>query len=500
VRRPAAVLGLTLCLHACASRAPAIPPAAPAPIVAERIDPIAQLRTDLHALFTADSISHAHWGVHVVSLGDGDTLFGLDQAKFFIPASNEKIVTTAVAAERLGWDYRFTTRILATSPISPSGTVDGDLIVVGDGDPSINPRHPARWQAFDDWAAALHARGLRLVTGSLIADDDRFGEPGWAPGWSWDDLQFGYGAEATALQFNENQIEVIVGPGMGPGTPAIIATSPADSGVFIVNLVTTIEADGESRLEIDRRPGTTFLEVRGRVAAGGSPVTVMAAVDHATRFYVKALVSALGRRGILVAGNADIDEVREPLERDQAIELLVDRSPPLSEIADVTNKWSRNGYAETLLLAMAPPEKPATIAAGLVALRETLTRWGVQDEIAARDGSGLSRYDSVTPRALTTVLRHVAANPALAETFRSTLPVAGISGSLADRLKGTPAEGRVAAKTGSMSGVRTLSGYLTTIDGEGLAFSILSNNYRVPSSDIDAVMDRALLRLVQFQR
>jgi serine-type D-Ala-D-Ala carboxypeptidase/endopeptidase (penicillin-binding protein 4) len=498
-----AFVALAICLQGCAARTP--PAAAPGTTVPPSVPPpptaIERLQADLRALFTAAAIDHAHWGVHVVSLSDGGTLFDLDARKFFIPASSEKIVTTAVAAERLRWDFCFTTRILATSPISPTGTVDGNLIVVGDGDPSINPRHPARWRAFDDWAAALHDRGLRLVTGNLIADDDRFAEPGWGAGWVWDDLPYGYSAQVTALQFNENAVEVIVGPAIEAGAPAIVATSPAGSGVFTVNLFTTVEAGGESRIDIDRQPGSPYLDVRGRIAVGATPVTIAAAVDNPTRFYVNALEAALGRHGILVAGNAtDLDELREPPKREHATELLVDRSPPLSEIADVLMKWSRNGYAETLLLALAPASEPATAASGLAVLRETLSAWGVQDEIAARDGSGLSRYDALTPHALTAVLQRVNADPPQAEIFRSTLPVAGVSGLLANRMKGTSAEGRVAAKTGAMSGVRALSGYLTTSDGEPLAFSFLVNNYRVPGSEIDALMDRALVRLVDFSR
>ena len=494
---------MALCLHGCASRsAPAaVPPAPRAAVDTPGPAALERLQADLQALFTAANVNHAHWGVHVVSLRTGDPLYSLDARKFFIPASNEKIVTTAVAAERLGWDHRFTTRILATSPISPTGTINGDLIVVGDGDPSINPRHPARWQVFDEWAAALHDRGLRMVTGNLIADDDRFAEPGWGAGWAWDDMQYGYSAQVTALQFNENEVDILVGPGIEPGAPGTIATSPAGSGVFPVNLVTTGAAGGESRIDIDRQPGSPYLNVRGRIAVGAAPVTVTAAVDNPTRFYVNALEAALGRHGILVAGNAtDLDELHERPAREHLTELIVDRSPPLPEIADVLMKWSRNGYAETLLMALAPTSEPATAATGLAALRETLSAWGLQDEIAARDGSGLSRYDALTPHALTALLRRIAGDPSRLEIFRSTLPVAGVSGSLADRMKGTSAEGRVAAKTGSMSGVRALSGYLTTSDGEPLAFSFLVNNYRVASSEIDAVMDRALVRLVSFSR
>ena len=179
--------------------------------------------------------------------------------------------------------------------------------------------------------------------------------------------------------------------------------------------------------------------------------------------------------------------------------LLEDRSPPLSEIVDVTLKWSRNLYAETLLMSMSPAGQPATTDAGLMAMRETLEAWHVPAEsYLARDGSGLSRYDYVSADALLALLTHVWSEPKLAETFKSTLPVAGVSGSLANRMKETPAQGRVLAKTGSMSQVRSLSGYVMTLADEPLVFSIVVNGFRVPSKEIDAIVDKALVRLVAF--
>jgi serine-type D-Ala-D-Ala carboxypeptidase/endopeptidase (penicillin-binding protein 4) len=164
-------------------------------------------------------------------------------------------------------------------------------------------------------------------------------------------------------------------------------------------------------------------------------------------------------------------------------------------------KWSRNLYAETLLYALSPPGEPATGAKGLEAVRETLSSWGiVPDSYRPRDGSGLSRYDYVSAQMIIHLLEHIAGDSKHAELFRATLPVGGVSGTLATRLKGTPAEGRVFAKTGSMSNIRALSGYITTLEGHPLVFSILVNNYNVSTADIDAIVDKALIRLVQFKR
>jgi D-alanyl-D-alanine carboxypeptidase/D-alanyl-D-alanine-endopeptidase (penicillin-binding protein 4) len=493
----AATLGACLLAAACASRSPAPDLQLPA---ARASDPYEQLRQDLQRLFEDPAVAHAHWGVSVFSLRSGRTLYSSGAAHFMVPASNQKFLTTAVAAERLGWDFRFTTRVLATGPVAADGTLNGDLIIVGSGDPTINRRHPERWGAFDNWARALRDKGVKVINGHVIGDDNAFAEPGWGLGWAWDNLQYGYGAPVSALQFNENQIEVMVGPGLAIGARAIIATSPLGSGLLIENAVETAPIGTPTNIDISRIPGTPTLHVRGVIAADAKPATVTAAADNPTRLYLSAFREALSRQGIFVGGSMlDIDDVRHPPDRRQATELIVDHSAPLSEIVDVTMKWSRNIYAETLLYALSPPGRPATATPGIELMNETLQRWGIApDAYLARDGSGLSRYDFVSADALIGLLTYLWRDPKHADVYRSTLPVAGVSGTLAERMKGTAAEGRVWAKTGSLSHVRTVSGYALTTAGEPLAFAILANNFRVPARDVDAITDKALVALVQF--
>jgi D-alanyl-D-alanine carboxypeptidase/D-alanyl-D-alanine-endopeptidase (penicillin-binding protein 4) len=249
-------------------------------------------------------------------------------------------------------------------------------------------------------------------------------------------------------------------------------------------------------------PGTPYLTVRGQIAEASAPVTLLASVANPTRFYLEGVREAFARHGIQIeAGVVDIDDVRSPVARDSLVELVIDRSPPLSELVDVTLKWSRNIYAESLLLALALHSQPATSEAALPRLRATLRKWGIAPEsYLARDGSGLSRYDYVTADALIGLLTHMWMDPAHAENFAATLPVSGRSGTLANRMKGTPADGRVRAKTGTMSNVRSLCGYVTTHEGEPLAFAMLANDFQIAAGEIEAFMDRALQTLVQFSR
>lgn len=530
-RRPASGVGLAAIVALlgafCAARP--VSDTQPRTRVAPPHASVVQLRRALTTLFTQPAIDHAQWTVRVDSLETGEPLFTYYAHRLMVPASNQKLLTAAVAAERLGWGYRFTTRLLTNGSVDASGTLSGNLYVVGDGDPSINPRHPDRWRAFDDWGAQLQAMGIRVIDGHLVGDDNLIDEPGWGEGWSWDDLQFGYGAPAGALQYNENQIDVTVGPRMTAGAPAIVISSPLGSGLLIDNQAVTAAPGVDATIDVSRRPGTIFVTVRGQIAEGAQPVGARVAVDNPTQFYLNALREALGRHNVFVGGSAiDIDDLRpqsgaasEPLR-----ELIVDRSPPLSEVVDVMLKWSRNGYAETLLTALSPLSTPGTSSTvataavlgasgsagtlapvprsashGLAALQATLDGWGITPTAAvSRDGSGLSRMDYLSADGLVRLLTRVWTDPAQREPFRAALPQAGVSGTLATRLKDTRARGRVWAKTGSMSNIRTLSGYVETTAGEALVFSLLVNNFVVPAADIDAVIDAALLRLIDLPR
>jgi D-alanyl-D-alanine carboxypeptidase/D-alanyl-D-alanine-endopeptidase (penicillin-binding protein 4) len=498
-RRASAVLVVALALSF-----PACAPKTAKPAVAGsavRRTPLEQLQFDLRSIFTSAEIDHAFWGVSVRSLKNDELLFSMNAGRMQTPASNQKLITTAVAAEKLGWDFKYTTKIYALGPQNGED-LEGDLVIVSNGDPTINTRHPDRWGAFDAWGKALYAKGIRRVHGQLIGDDSAFAEPGWGFGWSWDDLSLGYGAAVGALQYNENQVEVMIGPGLEAGGRAILNVSPPASGIILNHDVTTVAEGQPSRVTLLRIPGSNILTVSGQVAIGSPAITEIAAVPNPTIMYLTALREALARNGVFVAGNPlDIDDARVKPDYSNATLLLEDQSAPLKSIIDVCLKFSRNEYAETLLYSLAPTLTEATPEAGLEVVRETLRSWGVAPELyIARDGSGLSRNDYASPDAFIGLLTHMWKDPRHMEPYRSAMPNAGIDGTLSTRLKESAAAERVFAKTGSMSNVRSLSGYLTTLDNEPIAFSFMATGFRVPSSQIDATMDEALIRLVKFPR
>jgi D-alanyl-D-alanine carboxypeptidase/D-alanyl-D-alanine-endopeptidase (penicillin-binding protein 4) len=497
---------------ACATRAttappgispPAVVPATggqpvhAAPPVPARADVLAAI---LDAVLAQPSFARAQTALVVRSLATGETLYRRNGPTWLVPASTMKVLTTVAAAERLGWGFRFETRLLAMGPIV-DGTLRGDLLVVGGGDPSINPRHPDRVATFDQWARMLKATGIVHIAGHIVGDDSAVEQPGWGIGWAWDDLVEGYGAAYAALQYHEGEVTVTIGPGATPGAPAVLYLSPANHGLLVENRAVTGAAGTTPRLAVAREPGTRFLTVQGNAPLQAGPVSAITAVANPTLYFTDELRATLQRHGIVVDGAAaDIDDLSDRPRAADGTTLLVDHSPPLSEIADVTLKWSRNEYAEAMLMAL-DATAPAAAREAVPVLRQTLAELGVAAEgYTTRDGSGLSRNDYLSADALVETLASAWERPHLRDTLIASLPEAGRSGSLADRLNGTAAEGRVRAKTGSMSNVRSLAGFVETPAGESLAFAFLVNGFDVRPSEIDARVDEILLALVVLPR
>jgi D-alanyl-D-alanine carboxypeptidase/D-alanyl-D-alanine-endopeptidase (penicillin-binding protein 4) len=511
-----AVIVLSIALGACHTRAkPATPPALPAPPAspAAEVRPqpdagtlatspaLATLQRDIDAILAEPLLAHAYWGVLVKSLKTGETLYTVNARKLMMPASNMKIVTLAAAAERLGWNYTYETKVFAAGPIE-SGVLHGDLVVVGSGDPSLVTADGMAERVFTEWSDQLKSKGVRTIGGRIIGDDNAFDDDGLGFGWSWDDLPDGYAAGVSALQFNESQVRVTIGPGAALGDPASIALAPDGSGLVITSSLKTAAANTPALVVARRFPGSSRLELRGSIPLGSAPAVHTMSVDNPTLFFVNVLRAALIAHGIDVRGPAvDIDEVTGELPRETAHPLIVYRSPPLTNIAMTLMKISLNFDAETMVKTLGLITGTPTYAAGLADARSLVERWGVAaSDLIMADGSGLSRYNLITPEALVTILTHVDRDDRLREPFEASLPIAGRDGTLSNRMKGTPAEGNARAKTGSMSNVRGLSGYVTTAGGETVVFSILANNFETAAETITRTADAIVVRLAEFRR
>lgn len=425
-------------------------------------------------------------------------LYAQNADRLVLPASNLKILTVAVAAERLGWDFRFPTRLQAVGPIT-DGTLHGDLVVIGSGDPSIGSSDRGPAQLFSEWADALRKAGITRIDGRLVGDDSAFDDEGWGPGWSWDYLSAGYAAPSGALNYNENVALVRVTASSAPSSAATVVLTPPGHLLDLINRVTTGPAGSATTLTVSRRPGSATLLVAGSVPAGSGELIRTAAVDNPTHTFVEAMRLALAEHGIVTSGGAwDEDDLPSPIAGGERREIARHESEPLSSLAGYAMKVSQNFYGETFLKAIGHDAGGVGSAeSGRVVVRRVVTGWGVpSDALVLSDGSGLSRYDYVTAEALGAVLEHVWHDERLRGPFVASLPVGAHDGTLETRMKSTVLDRRVQAKTGTISNVRALSGYVETLSGEKLDFVIIVNNFTATNAAIDQIAEQALARVV----
>ncbi len=435
------------------------------------------------------------------SIDTGERLYDLNAGKLMMPASNMKIVTLAAAADALGWDYRFTTTLETRGSIA-GGVLHGDLLVRSNGDPSINSREGRADAVLTEWTRALQAAGISSIDGRIVGNDQAFDDEGIGDGWSWDYLQYEYAAPVGALEYNENNATLTITPGGQPGVTAVVSLSPG-SGLSLLNHATTRAAGSANTIDYRRDIVRQALDVTGSIAAGAAADKRSVAVVNPTIFFAQSLKDGLIARGITVTGDAvDMDDMAAEMPVGDTRVLVSTASPPLGEIATVLMKVSQNLYAETLLKALGAARNGlGTAAGGRLAVRDTLTRWGIpSDSYIMSDGSGLSRYNYVTASTLTAILEHMYKDPRHHDAFVATLPIAGKDGTIEKRLRHTRAEGNAVAKTGSISNARSLSGFLKTRDGETLVFSILANDFVIPAATIAWMADLGVEILSNFTR
>lgn len=488
------IASATVTLSACVDRKPSLVPS-------DGPRDTQHLRREIDEVLARPALDRGTWGIIVRSLATGETLYSLNPRRLLTPASAMKIVTLAVAAEQLGWEHAYETRLLGAGPVR-DGVLEGDLVVVGSGDPSLAEADGSATRAFAAWATELKARGIQAITGRVIGHDDAFDDEPLGAGWMWDDLAFGYSAGIGALQLNANTTRVTIVPGASVGQPAAASLASDGSGLRLLPRVVTAEPGAPAIVRFRRLAGSATLEVSGRIALGAEAVERSIAVDNPTLHFIVELRKALVANGIEVRGPAvDVDTIPDPPSIDSAVSLVTHRSPPLSVLAVTLMKTSQNQYAETLLKSLGASAGAGTVEAGRTVVLDVLARWGVPvGQLVLADGSGLSRYDLVTAEALGTILARLSRDARLREPFEASLPLAGRDGTLTNRLQGTPAEGNARAKTGSMTNARTIAGFVTTASGERLVFAILANNFGIPAEAIDEASDTIIARLAALRR
>lgn len=480
--------------------APALAPAAAQSAPAAGVVAAPSLGEQIDSLIGQPRFAGADWGIAVVSLNSGRTLYSHHADQLFQPASTAKLFTAAVTLSELGPDYRIPTRVLAGGEIR-NGRLDGPLILYGMGDPTLGV-DPATFHWADQLAEQLAAKGLRHVHGDLIADATYFSSPMMGSGWEATDLQSWFAVPTSALSVGENQVEVTVSPGVA-GAPAQLRFDPADGIPAVTNDVLTTAQRTRNDVNLYRAPGDGVLYAFGNIAAKSPAQNYKLALPDPAEFAGRQLQQALLRHGVQLDGK--LTAMRWP-RRDSFLpaqpQVLAEvLSPPVSEILERGLKRSQNLYLQNLLLlagvkAQADTEQREGSMGfitserwGIRAMRQLLEQIGIAPTASViEEGTGLSRRNLATPNAMARLLAFLASQP-YGPALMQSLPIAGVDGTLQWRMRNTPAANNVHAKTGSMSLVHCLAGYVTSSDGERLAFAIMLNNYDPPAGAPSATKD-----------
>ncbi len=458
-------------------------------------------------LLGAAPLAKGEWGLLVVDAESGATLYQKNADDYFQPASNMKLLTTALALDTLGPDYRFRTTVETNGTLAQDGKLSGDLILVGRGDPNLSNRKfpyenkeefegpPERVLA--ELADAVAARGVKEITGDVVGDDSYFPRERYPDGWEIDDMVWEYGAAVSAIVVNDNTVTVTLTPGEKAGDEVTATVEPFTKEFSVRNEVTTIGPKEKADLRVTREPGGATMVVSGVMPAKSDPRKLVLAIQEPALQAANLLAQLLKDRGIKIdeavraAHDPDLNEAaRTGLAEHQSI--------PLKDSVKLVNKISQNLHTEVLLRTSARQQ-------GRWATPEDLQKFpaafyakaGIADgDVIQTDGSGLSRHDLVTPRAFVAVLEY-AEKQAWFPAYLASLPLAGEDGTLNERMKAPPLAGKIQAKTGSVTHVRTLSGYAETPGGRKLIFSFLSNNQGGKNHEVHEAIDGLCLAMVE---
>ena len=471
---------------------------------------LAELRQRLTDHLAQPRFAAALWGVKIVALESGATVFEHNAGKLFTPASNSKLYTVALALDRLGGDYRIRTSLYAAARPDSSGTLAGDLVVYGRGDPGFNERLNGGdiYRALDPLVNALTNAGVKRITGDVVADESYFRGPPFGAGWMWDDMEYYYGAEISALTINDNTLRLRVQPGPAVGAPCRLSLQPATAWLTFSNRAVTVAKGAARSIHLYHPLCENLIYVSGQMPVDGTNYTDEVTVHNPAGLFAGFFREALIRRGIAVAGRARsvnwLDREARPVDYGRLVELGAVASRPMRELAREVQKPSQNLYTDLLLAHVGEQSRTANTAAratsedlGIRELNRFLGQAGIPaGQTLFEEGSGLSRDNLTTPGATVTLLQFMHRHPE-SQAYLDALPIAGVDGTLRNRMKGTPAAGNVRAKTGSLRWTSSISGHVTTAAGERLLFSIMVNRYAGATS-VRADQDVILAMLAGF--
>ena len=462
-----------------------------------------QILQDKIAYIISDpNLFNAQIGLYIESVENGETIFANNEHKLFISASNMKIFTTTTALLRFGPRFTYKTKIYRGKSIN-NGILLGDLVIRGSGDPTIAPSfsNGDSRAFFRAWADSLISNGITKIEGNIIGDESYFMTDPLGYGWQWDDEPFWYSAQISALTFNDNCVDVTVVASNNIGEAPEVYLSPPTTYVSVDNNAVTTKPDSVRSLYLTRPRLQNKILIRNNIPVNNPRFTQSLSVEEPARFFIHVLREVLIEKGIQISGDLKIVKRSSEIDYSEYSHVFTHQSPPLSEILKAVNKRSQNLYTEQLLATIAAEYgNYASASEGIEVVNSTLARMGIsKNEFSMRDGSGLSRFNLISPHTVSLLLRYMVKNENFSYFFNS-LPIAGVDGTLRNRMKDSPAEGHVRAKTGTVGYVRNLSGYVASTSGEKFIFSLLVNNYLLPTPSINNIQDRIGILLATFER
>jgi serine-type D-Ala-D-Ala carboxypeptidase/endopeptidase (penicillin-binding protein 4) len=457
------------------------------------VQTLPELQSKIRLALMRQELQRGQVGIKIASLDTNKLVFEANAEKYFMPASNMKSYTIATALERLSPDFRFVTSVFSANRPDANGAVK-DLVVYGRGDVSFSSvfTDGDYFKNLNALADKIVQAGVKKIDGDLVGDESYFTGNPIPGGWEWDDLQWYYGAEISALAVNDNAVQLNVKPG-AMGSPCIVQIAPANSIIKINNTCTTSASGTKRELQVTKKLDQNIIEISGTMPAGSDDVyRGNISISHPSEVFVALLRQILEQKGVVVTGRNRVIGTKEKMilavaSQAAPVEIARLESPPLSLIAAKTMKPSNNTYTETILWSLGEQVgdksnlKQTSAERGLAVVKDFLRQVGIApDSVVQWDGSGLSRHNLITPASIVQLYTYMAKQSRYSAAWENSLTVGGVDGTLRNRFKGTIAAGNVRGKTGTIDQVSALSGYVTTAGGEKLVFSIIVNG--VPDS------------------